>query len=187
LTKKGRSQALCCHWHVTWHLTHSSMQALTEGDTHTVPLLMFLHPPTHPQQVRRHLHTYSPSQLVSVLAAVAAYPPGEGQPASSSGWHPGRLLLYDFITHSSRPEVMGAWSGRQAAQILWAFSRFRWASLHSSLDTHAYMCAHMHAFLHACRRFSIQSHTQVHPIRCIHDRYNYQATAIALIPPCTSC
>lgn len=76
-------------------------------------------------QVRRHLHTYSPSQLVSVLAALASYPPGEGEPASTSGWHPGRLFLYDFITQSSRPDVLTAWSGRQAAQVLWAYSRFR--------------------------------------------------------------
>lgn len=76
-------------------------------------------------QVRRNLHTYSPSQLVSVLSALAAYPPEEGSPASTSGWHPGRLLLYDAITQTSQPGVMGAWSGRQAAQVLWAFSRFR--------------------------------------------------------------
>jgi hypothetical protein len=82
-------------------------------------------------QVRRNLHTYSPSQLVSVLSAVAAYPPGEGEPASASGWQPGRLFLYDVITHSAPGAVMNAWSGRQAAQVLWAFSRFRsvcWAS-----------------------------------------------------------
>jgi hypothetical protein len=88
---------------------------------HPTPLC---HPPPKPQ-VRRNLHTYSPSQLVAVASALASYPPGAGAPASTSGWHPGRLFLFDFITHSSPPHVMSAWSGRQAAAVLWAFSRFR--------------------------------------------------------------
>lgn len=76
-------------------------------------------------QTRRHLHTFKPSQLAAVLCAIAAYPPGEGAPASTSGWHPGRLFLFDFISHSSPAAVMQAWTGQQAAQVLWAFSRFR--------------------------------------------------------------
>lgn len=90
---------------------------------HLCPVLLLCWPSL--LQVRRNLHTYSPSQLVSVLSALASYAPGEGEPSSASGWHPGRLFLYDFITHSSPPGVVSAWSGRQAAQVLWAFSRFR--------------------------------------------------------------
>lgn len=82
-------------------------------------------PPPLLVQARRQLHTFKPSQLVAVLAALAAYPPEEGGAAGSSGWHPGRLLLFDFVSHSSPAAVMGAWSGQQAAQVLWAFSRFR--------------------------------------------------------------
>jgi hypothetical protein len=76
-------------------------------------------------QARRQLHTFKPSQLAAVLAALASYPPGEGAPASTSGWHPGRLFLFDFISASAPPGIMQAWSGHQAAQVLWAFSRFR--------------------------------------------------------------
>lgn len=68
---------------------------------------------------------YQPTQLASILTALATYPPPVGAPASTSGWHPGRLFLFDFITHSSPAGVMEAWSGRQAAAVLWAFSRFR--------------------------------------------------------------
>jgi hypothetical protein len=81
--------------------------------------------------VRRQLHTLKPSQLAAVLAALASYPPAEGAPASTSGWHPGRLFLFDFISASAPPGVMQAWSGHQAAQVLWAFSRFRCAALDS--------------------------------------------------------
>jgi hypothetical protein len=76
-------------------------------------------------QARRQLHTFKPSQLAALLAALASYPPGEGAPASTSSWHPGRLFLFDFVSASSPPGVMQAWSGQQAAQVLWAFSRFR--------------------------------------------------------------
>ncbi|WIA30000.1 hypothetical protein OEZ86_000097 [Tetradesmus obliquus] len=77
-------------------------------------------------QARRQLHTFKPSQLAALLAALAAYPPPEGAPASTSGWHPGRLFLFDFISASSPPGLMQAWSGGQAAQVLWAFARFRY-------------------------------------------------------------
>jgi hypothetical protein len=76
-------------------------------------------------QARRQLHTFKPSQLAALLAALASYPPPEGAPTSTSGWHPGRLFLFDFISASSPAGVMQAWSGHQAAQVLWAFSRFR--------------------------------------------------------------
>lgn len=101
-----------------WHATDCPAAATTASVSCRCAGTTFL-------QVRRNLHTYSPSQLVSVLSALASYAPGEGEPSSASGWHPGRLFLYDFITHSSPPEVVSAWSGRQAAQVLWAFSRFR--------------------------------------------------------------
>jgi hypothetical protein len=75
--------------------------------------------------VRRTLHTYRPSELAAVLAAVAAYRPEPGTPASMSGWQPGRLFLFEFVTHSAPPATMHAWDALQAAQVLWAFSRFR--------------------------------------------------------------
>lgn len=92
------------------------------------PLLLTPSPlsPSLVPQARRHIHTFKPSQLCAVLLALASYPPDVGAPASTSGWHPGRLFLFDFISHSSPPSVMRAWTGDQASQVLWGLSRFRW-------------------------------------------------------------
>eukprot|EP00878_Enallax_costatus_P013092 GHUV01013680.1.p1 GENE.GHUV01013680.1~~GHUV01013680.1.p1 ORF type:complete len:764 (+),score=266.26 GHUV01013680.1:276-2294(+) len=98
-------------------------------------------------QARRNIHTFKPSQLCSVLLALASYPPDVGAPASTSGWHPGRLFLFDFISHSSPAPVMKAWSGDQASQVLWAFSRFRYVPDKSYLRA---LTAHIQAQLPAC-------------------------------------
>jgi hypothetical protein len=119
------------------------------------------------------MHTYSPSQLVSVLSAMASYPPGEGEPASMSGWHPGRLFLYDFITHSAPRGVLTEWSGRQAAQVLWAFSRFRCTRDAVTWSTPA----------HACFMLQMLNITSLRCCWCT----SHSEVAVCSVPPYACC
>eukprot|EP00775_Hariotina_reticulata_P012740 gene12740-12869_t len=98
-------------------------------------------------QVRRNLHTLKPSQLASVFIAISSFPPEVGLPAGSTGWHPGRLFLFDYVSHTQPPAVMGAWSGQQAAQVLWGFSRCRYVpdSVYLKL-----LLSHLESQLAAC-------------------------------------
>jgi hypothetical protein len=64
-------------------------------------------------QARRHMHAFSPAQLAVLLHSIAAY----------GTWQPYRQFLFDYVTHSR--DKLGSLSAAQAADVAWAFARFK--------------------------------------------------------------
>lgn len=62
-------------------------------------------------QLRRQLHAMRPGQLAAALHGIGSF---------GGKWRPGRRFLFDYVTHSRA--VIPAWSGQEAANVLWSFA-----------------------------------------------------------------